>query len=381
MKIGFITSEYPHPKVKRAAGIATSIKNLATSLVANNHKVLVFVYQQDEDDIMIADDVEIHLIKSRKYKLFGWYLYRKHINKYINNIVRKQNVSLLEAPDWTGITAFMKFEIPLIIRLHGSDAYFCKLDGRKQKFKNYLFEKFAIKNADAFIAPTTYAGEVSKEIFNINKKSVKAIHNGLFLEKFTNDNPKIFNSGEILYIGTLVRKKGVFELTKIFNEVIEKCPEAKLVLIGNDSVDQKTNSSSTWGLMVKQFSEKALKQVEYKGEVPYEEIQDYIKSANVCVFPTFAETMGMVTIESMALQKPVVNSNYGWALELIDDKVNGFLVDPENTKEYGRRIIELIKNKELSIKIGEQARIKVEKTFDINNLVDENIDYYKSIIQ
>jgi glycosyltransferase involved in cell wall biosynthesis len=42
-----------------------------------------------------------------------------------------------------------------------------------------------------------------------------------------------------------------------------------------------------------------------------------MKQAQVCIFPSFAETLGMVTIESMALQKPVVNTSIGWAPELI----------------------------------------------------------------
>jgi hypothetical protein len=41
-------------------------------------------------------------------------------------------------------------------------------------------------------------------------------------------------------------------------------------------------------------------------------VQEYLK-AQLYVFPTFAETLGMVTIESMAMKKPVVNSSLGWA--------------------------------------------------------------------
>jgi glycosyltransferase involved in cell wall biosynthesis len=53
-----------------------------------------------------------------------------------------------------------------------------------------------------------------------------------------------------------------------------------------------------------------------------------MKQAQVCIFPSFAETLGMVTIESMALQKPVVNTSIGWAPELIIDG-SGFL-HPQN---------------------------------------------------
>ena len=184
MKIGFITSEYPHPQVSHAAGIATSIKNLAVTLVKKGIDVTVFVYHQKQSEVISDNGVEIHLIKKKKYKLLTWYFYRKYIQNYVNTVVKEKEISILEAPDWTGITAFMKFYVPLIIRFHGSDAYFCKLDNRKQKFKNFLFEKLALKKAKAFIAPTTYAGIETRKIFGLDKNKIKTIHYGLQLENF-----------------------------------------------------------------------------------------------------------------------------------------------------------------------------------------------------
>ena len=164
MKIGFITSEYPHPKVSQTAGIGTSIKNLATTLVKKNVSVTVFVYQQNENSIIKDEGVTIHLIAKKRYKFLTWYHYRLQLQNYINLIVKQEKIDVLEAPDWTGFTAFMKFNVPLFIRFHGSDAYFCKLEKRKQKFKNFMFEKLALKKATAFIAPTTYAGIETQKI-------------------------------------------------------------------------------------------------------------------------------------------------------------------------------------------------------------------------
>ncbi|MCL6294678.1 glycosyltransferase family 4 protein [Jejuia spongiicola] len=381
MKIGFITSEYPHAKIKYAAGIGTSIKNLAVTLVKKGVNVTVFVYHQEAEVVFLDEGVEIHLIKKKKYKIATWYFYRRHIQKYTNVIVKTKNIQLLEAPDWTGITAFMNFNVPLVIRFHGSDAYFCKLDGRKQKIKNFLFEKLALKKAEAYIAPTTYAGIETQKIFELNKEKIKTIHYGLKLDDFINDSQNVYDRNTILYIGTIIRKKGVLELAEIFNKVIESNPEAKLILIGSDSPDIKTSYTSTYSLMENLFSTKAKKQSNYLGKVPYTEVQNYIKKAHVCVFPSFAETLGMVTIESMALQKPVVNTSIGWAQELIDDGVNGFLVHPRQTDEYATKILELFNNEKLCIEIGKAARKKVEELFDIDNNAEMNIEYYNSIIK
>ncbi|AUP78169.1 glycosyltransferase family 4 protein [Flavivirga eckloniae] len=380
MTVGFITPEYPHPRVKLAAGLATSTKNLITQLIKSDIKVIVFVYHQDEDDVIYDNGVEIHLIKSKFYKAFGWYLYRKYLNKYINNIVEKNKIDLLEAPDWTGITAFMTFKKPLVIRFHGSDAYFCKLEKRKQKFKNFFFEKLALKNADAYIAPTRFAGEETQKIFGLNKDKIKTIHYGLNLEGFVNETPQKFEANTLLYIGTIIRKKGVFELAKTFNKVIESVPDAKLILIGSDSGDYKTGSHSTYELMEQIFTPQAKKQASYLGKVPYAQINEYIKSANVCAFPSFAETLGMVTIESMALQKPVVNTNIGWAKELIDDQISGYLVHPDNIDLYAERIVTLFNDIDLCTKIGKHSREKVKADFDIDKQVKKNISYYKSLI-
>lgn len=380
MHIGYITPEYPHPEVSHAAGIATSIKNLAVSLVKQGVKVTVFVYHQSKDAVLEADGVTIHLIKKQSFKFLTWYYYRTLVKRYVNTIVEQEQIHLLEGPDWTGITAFMHFKVPLVIRFHGSDAYFCKLDGRKQKFKNFVFEKLALQNAKAYIAPTTYAGEETAKIFGLNRNKIKTIHYGLELDRFVNAHPEQFQPKTLLYIGTIIRKKGVLELAEVFNKVVEQDAEAKLILIGGDSGDIKTGTASTYALMQSLFSENAKAKVNYLGKIPYSEVQEYIKNAHVCTFPSFAETLGMVTIESMALQKPVVNTSIGWAKELIDDGINGYLVHPTETDTYVSTILKLFNDQELCLQIGKAARVKTERTFDIEALVQQNIDYYTSVI-
>lgn len=380
MHIAFLTSEYPHEKVQHAAGIGTSIKNLVLALHRARVQVSVFVYGQQEDAQFIEDGVKVHIIAQKHYSFLGWYHYRKHIQHYLNQYILQDKIDLIEVPDWTGITAFMNLKAPLVIRFHGSDAYFCHLEQRPQKFKNFLFEKLGIRKAKAYIAPTDFAGQTTQYIFRIQKK-IKTIHYGLSLEQFQNNAPAEYEKGLILYIGTLIRKKGVLELPAIFEKVLQHHPQAQLVLIGGDSYDLQTQSPSTWALIQQKMPQTLQNRIKYLGKVPYREIQAYIKKANVCIFPTFAETLGMVTIESMAMQKAVVNSNIGWAVELIDDGVNGFLVHPQNHSLFAQRIIECISDVDLCLKIGSEARLKVEQKFDIQQKVQENIDFYLEVLQ
>jgi glycosyltransferase involved in cell wall biosynthesis len=380
MHLSFLTSEYPHPKVNKAAGIATSIKNLVHGLVAKGVSVSLFIYNQEEDAVFTEDGIIFHLIRKKSYPYFGFYLYRKLLEKYINQQIVKNAIDAIEAPDWTGITAFMKLKIPLVIRFHGSDTYFCQLENRKQKWKNRFFEKNAIKNATAYIAPTTFAGTKSAELFGINMSKVTTIHYGLNLEHFQNDKPNQFVAHRLLNIGTIIRKKGVFHLAEVFNILADKYEDAKLILIGGDSYDVSTGSDSTWELVKEVLSDKAKTKVNYLGKVPYETVKEHIKQAHVCVFPSLAETLGMVTIESMALQKAVVNTSYGWARELIDHDENGYLIDPKDEKQCAQTISALFDDREKTIQIGQKARRKIENTFDINKIVEKNIAFYKTII-
>jgi len=88
----------------------------------------------------------------------------------------------------------------------------------------------------------------------------------------------------------------------------------------------------------------------------------------------------MVTIEAMALQKPVVNTNIGWAQELMEDGISGFLVDPKNHSHFANRIITLLKDTNFCLTMGKNARQRVVAVFDIEKIVHQNIVFYQSII-
>lgn len=377
MHIAFLTPEYPHDKISHSGGMGTSIKNLANALVKNGHFVTVFVYGQLENSVFTHLGITFHLIAQKEYQLGGFYFYRKYIEKYVND--HRSDIDILEAPDWTGITAFMKLKLPLVIRFHGSDTYFCHIEKREQKLKNKWFEKLGVRKAKAFIAPTTFAGEKSMELFNLPMDKLKIIHYGLELEKFNNTHPSEYDKYRLLNIGTLIRKKGVFQLIEVFNKLVEIEPKSTLVFIGADSGDVQTGSTSTWELMKDKMTANAAARISYLGKIPYDEVQGQIKQAHVCVFPSLAETLGMVTIESMALQKAVVNTDIGWAQDLIDHGVNGFMHHPDDSDAYVHTIKTLFDDQELVERIREAGRVKTEERFDINKTVHQNIAYYKSI--
>ena len=171
MKIAFLTPEYPHEITRASGGIGTSIKNLAESLVSNGHSVRVLVYGQDKEEFFTDKDIVVQRINSVKIKGLSWYFTRKKLEKIIDKLYAEKEIDLLEAPDWTGITSFIQPEkCPVVIRLNGSDTYFCHLDNRPVKWINRFHEKRALQKADAYISVSKYTASLTNQIFNQNNK-------------------------------------------------------------------------------------------------------------------------------------------------------------------------------------------------------------------
>lgn len=380
MKIAFLTPEYPHPKTGNSGGIGTSIKNLAIGLLAKDITVRVLVYGQKEDNVFDDNGVIIQQIKNIKFKGLSWFLTRKKIERIINELHSNNEIDLVEAPDWTGITSFIKPKsCPLIIRLNGSDTYFCHLDNRPVKWINKFHEKRALKKADRLLSVSQFTADKTNEIFGLNT-AFTIIPNPIDTNLFQNSNENPQKDKVILYFGSLIRKKGLLELPLIFNKVIENNPNTKLILVGKDVPDIISGKSSTWQMMQELFSEKAKINVDYLGSVPYSEIKIKIEEATVCVFPSFAEALPVSWLEAMAMKKAIVASNVGWANEMIMDGESGFLVSPNNHNLFASRIIQLLDDSNLRIKMGENARNRVKNLYDTDKVAKDNIDFYKSLI-
>lgn len=380
MNIAFLTPEYPHSKTGNSGGIGTSIKNLAIGLLEQGISVRVLVYGQKEDTTFYDNGILVQQIKNIKLKGMSWFLTRKKLERIINQLFLDKEIDLVEAPDWTGITSFIKpNNCPIIIRLHGSDSYFCHLDNRPVKWINKFHEKRALQNADGLLSVSQFTADKTNEIFELNKK-IKVVANPIDTKLFQMSNGNLHEDKTILYFGSLIRKKGLLELPFIFNKVIEDIPDVKLILVGKDVQDIVSGNLSTWKMMERLFSEQAIQNVQYLGSVPYHEIKVKIEHATVCVFPSFAEAFPISWLEAMAMEKPIVASAIGWASEMIDDGENGILVNPKDHILFAKKINGFLQDETLCLKTGKLARQKVEKYFDIQVLAKQNIEFYKSVI-
>ena len=379
MKIAFLTPEYPHEKTGNSGGLGTSIKNLAHALTALGHEVVILVYGQKQDAVFLDKAVEVHQIKNVKIKGLSWYLTRKKIEKTINSLYEKNKIEIVEATDWTGITSFIKpKKCPIVIKLNGSDTYFCHLDHRPVKWINKFHEKRALQNADGHVSVSAYTAKMTNQVFNQNH-NFTIIHNGIDMRLFEKSN----DSNEkniILYFGTLIRKKGLLELPHAFNIIHEKNPNAQLVLVGKDASDIISGNPSTWQMMQHLFTPIALEKVTYFGPVAYSEVKKQIEKATVCVFPTYAEALPVSWLEAMAMEKAIVASNIGWGNEIVENGISGFLAHPSDRQEYADKISQLLADTSLRENMEQNAKLRISSHFEINLIANQNLAFYQKIV-
>lgn len=372
MHIGFVTSEYPdcsNLKLKASGGIGTFIRSLALKLVSKGCKVTVFVCvsQKENEQILEDGDIDVRTVPVLS-KNFIWsriliYLY----------FLKQKNIDVLEFPDWEGLHAFCFLKIPIVTRLHGSVTYFNYLQGIKRSVVMFLFEKMALCNSKKIIAVSDYVNNLTRELFKTNV-NIETIYNSIDVVKFSGNG--VFNN-KILYFGTLVEKKGVYDLPDIFNNVISILDSAELYIVGKDTINTKTNES-VWKEISSTFSSKAKEYVKYLGPLKQDDLIEIIKSCTFCVFPSKAETFGLVTIEAMSMSKIVITYDLPWNNELVVNNKSGFCVS--NVNEFSENIIQVAQDKQRALEIMKNAKQHVKLKFNVDKIVNENILMYKRIL-
>ena len=88
----------------------------------------------------------------------------------------------------------------------------------------------------------------------------------------------------------------------------------------------------------------------------------------------------MTWLETLAIEKALVSSNIGWANELMVDGVTGYTVNPKDHELYAEGIVELLNNPDKCAQFGRAGRAHVIRYFSTAVIVNQNIEFYKSII-
>ena len=110
-------------------------------------------------------------------------------------------------------------------------------------------------------------------------------------------------------------------------------------------------------------------------------LEELYSSIDILVNPSLYESFGNTCLEAMAYGKPVIATNTGGVPEVIEDGVTGILVPPRNFKKMAEAVIYLLKNPNITQKMGKAGREKAKKYFTINRVGNEIEGVYKNVME
>jgi phosphatidylinositol alpha-mannosyltransferase len=242
-------------------------------------------------------------------------------------------------------------------------------------FLLYLVKKIADWRIDGIIG----VAPLNLEPFKKYKKPKIVIPNGIDLEIFNPNVPKIkkFLDGKIniLFLGRIEERKGLIYLLKAY-KILEKkfTPSPKsggglrLIVVG-DGPQKKE--------MEEFVKENGLKEVVFEGQIKEDEVVNYYTTCDLFCSPaTHGESFGLVLVEAMACQKPVVAfANEGY-FQFLHNKKGGILVKNKDWRDLAKKLEILIKNQKLREKMGKIA-LKEAEEYSWTKIADRVLDFYQ----
>ena len=166
-------------------------------------------------------------------------------------------------------------------------------------------------------------------------------------------------------VGRIIPQKGQKILLKAIPGVIERFPEVFFLTIGDPSFKEEAYRDELLEIVRKHGLEEKVGFCGFR-----DDIGSVMRHFDALVFPSLApEAFGLSVLEAMRLGKPVIASDTGGVREMIEDRVNGLLVEPNHPEQITEAILFLFMNPDLSARIGKKAKETAEQKFSLKNYV------------
>ncbi len=247
---------------------------------------------------------------------------------------------------------------PLVMTTRGADLQLGLLNIRRREVLQWT-----LRQCD-FITPNNFSHLKDLEAFSFPKEKSKVVHNGIDLEQFTPGDKatarkKLGLDKEkkyVLFVGFLIRRKGVNLLINAFKDII-KNKDANLLIIG-EGIDEQ------------EFRDQAQDspRINFMGAKSQEDVVSYLRASDVFVLPSLSEGRPNVVPEAMATGLPVIATDVDGTGEFIENEKTGILI-PANDEEAIKAAIEdLLKNekkRERLAKAGHAAVLKMGLGWDV----------------
>jgi glycosyltransferase involved in cell wall biosynthesis len=271
--------------------------------------------------------------------------------------------------------------IPIVGTAHGGDILMNrKLEyGNRRNFIAAKLTKFTLGkiNLLTVVSKSLIPDAISA---GADPSKIRVIYNGIdpkrnqiqsnkdILERFQIAN----NDFVVLYVGRLMLIKRPADLVKAFSLVLKSISNAKLVIAGEGPEEANLKR-----LAIELDLED---RTTFAGFVTGLDLDALYARCDVFVLPSEVEAFGITILEAMAYQKPVIASNIGAFVEILQDHKTGIIVPVGAVDRIASAIIEVHADEYFKTEMGKQARAEVEKRFNISKTARDYLEVYRALI-
>ena len=232
------------------------------------------------------------------------------------------------------------------------------------------------------IVNSNYMKNELQRLFGLPYEKINVVPNGVnltlfngverdynFRRRFAMDNEKI-----ILFMGRLVYEKGIQHLIAAMPKILEGYHDTKLVIAGKGGmIDELKQQVRAMGIEEKVY---------FAGYMSGKDVQKMYKAADISVFPSTYEPFGIVALEAMLSENPIVVSDIGGLNEIVQHRENGMKSYAGNPNSIADSILELLYDHQLAANIVKKAKNKVRNEYNWSKIAqDTHFTYQKAICQ
>ena len=246
-------------------------------------------------------------------------------------------------------------------------------------------ERTAIEAADAVIAVSKGMREDIQAAYpTVDPERIEVIHNGIDPEQYSPDpDTEALDAYGVdrsrpfvLFVGRITRQKGIVHLLAAAHEFD---PAAQLVLAAGAPDEPEIAREVIDGVELLRAVRDGVIWIEKMLEK--REVIQLLTHAAVFVVPSVYEPMGIVNLEAMACETPVVASRVGGIPEVVEDGVTGLLVPPADPPALAAAVNELLRDPERGREMGEAGRRHVLEHFTWRAVAERTLELYRRLIE
>jgi glycosyltransferase involved in cell wall biosynthesis len=176
----------------------------------------------------------------------------------------------------------------------------------------------------------------------------------------------------LLYVGSLVSRKGLNFLLSALRTVIQHFPSTTLTIVGDGS--QKAGLEELVQALGLDHN------VKFLGRIPHNELPSIMCCADLFVFPSLSEATPRAIMEAMAMEVPVVATRVGGIPEMVEDGATGVLVQPAAITELAEAIIWVLRHQEWAQRAGGLARQRVLERYTLEQHTEKMLALHQIVL-